>query len=205
MINTTKADLVFIQSGEELQTSIVAALQDASKWILEAYGLQGIDLSTVTTKTHMEAALPAHVERFILLDGGPFFFDERYVKDVFAFVSASIGHCSLGLYAAVTRIQPNMTHNGGYRKAYLPPLRRGFSGFLVALHVRRAIVLPFSFQWPWGLDLGHKGAIVGKRELWLWRAGRRSEWVRLQADLPSPSPNSYWKCGLEEGNLLLRP
>lgn len=164
MINTTKSDLVFIQTGEELHASIVAALRDASKWVLQAYGLQDIDLSTVTTKSHLEAALPAHVERFILGDGGAHF-DEQYVKDVFAFVSANIGDCSLDLYAAVTRTQLNTGRNRGYRKAYLPPLRRGFSAFLVALHVRRAIVLPFSFQWPRGLDLGYKGAILGKREL----------------------------------------
>lgn len=158
MINATKGELVFLQTSEELQESIVAALQDASNWVLQAYGLQGIDLSAVTTKSHLEAALPAHIERFILRDGAARF-DEQYVQDVFAFTSASEGHCSPNLYAAVTRSQ------GGYRKSYLPPLRRGFSTFLIALHVRRAIVLPFSFQWPWALELGTKGRIVGKREL----------------------------------------
>mgnify|MGYP000869495424 CR=1 FL=1 len=79
MINTTKADLVFIQSGEELHASIVAALRDASRWMLEAYELQSLDLSTVTTKNHLEAALPAHIERFILRDGSGCF-DEQYVN-----------------------------------------------------------------------------------------------------------------------------
>jgi hypothetical protein len=164
VINTTKADLVFIQSGEELHSSVMVALDDASKWVLQAYGLQNLDLSTVTTKSHQEAAMPAHVARFTLQDGGAPF-DEQYVKDAFAFVSADIGHCSLGLYAAVTRIHLSNSSTRGYRKAYLSPLRRGFSVFLVALHIRRAIVLPFSFQWPRGLDLGYKGAILGKREI----------------------------------------
>lgn len=164
MINTTKADLVFIQSGKELHASIVAALREASRWMLKAYELQSLDLSTVTTKNHLEAALPAHIERFILRDGGGCF-DEQYVKDVFSFVSIGIGHCSPSLYATVTRTHLSNSSTRGYRKAYLPPLRRGFSVFLVALHVRRAIVLPFSFQWPRGLDLGYKGAILGKREL----------------------------------------
>ncbi|WP_337882166.1 hypothetical protein [Chromobacterium haemolyticum] len=164
MINTTKADLVFIQTGEELNANIVAALRDASDWMLQAYGLQDLDLSSVTTKTHQEAALPAHVARFILQEGGVDL-DEQYAKDVFAFVTIDREPCSPGLYAAVTRIPISTTNKRGYRKAYLSPLRRGFSVFLVALHVRRAIVLPFSFQWPRGFDLGYKGAILGKREL----------------------------------------
>lgn len=165
MINTTKSELVFLQTGEELHKSVVAALSDASKWVLQAYELQDLDLSAVTTKSHLEAALPAHIERFILREGGAHF-DEQYVRDVFAFVSTNVGHCSPNLYAAVTR-SPFVTSSGKsvYRKSYLPPLRRGFSTFLIALHIRRAIVLPFSFQWPRGLDLGYKGATVGKREL----------------------------------------
>lgn len=162
MINTTKSDLVFTQLGDELHASIVAALSDASKWMLQAYGLQDLDLAKVTTRTYYEAAMPAHVERFILRKG--VYFDEQYVKEVFAFVS-SVGHCSLSLYAAVTGISPSNTGSHGYRKSYLPPLRRGFSAFLVALHIRRAIVLPFSFQWPWALELGIKGVILGKREV----------------------------------------
>lgn len=165
MINTTKGELVFLQSREELHTSVVAALRNASNWVLQAYGLQNLDLSAVTTKNHLEAALPAHVERFILRDGGAHF-DEQYVTDVFAFTSAGVGHCSPNLYAAVTR-SPLMTSSGkrAYRKTYLPPLRTGFSAFLIALHVRRAIVLPFSFQWPWGLEIDFKGAVIGRREL----------------------------------------
>lgn len=166
MINTTKADIVFVQIGDELHASIVAALRDASRWMLQAYRLQDIDLSAVTTKSYLEASLPAYVERFILRDRGGRF-DEQYVKNVFTFVSVNIGHCSPDLYAAVTRSQ--LVPSGrkeGYRKAYLPPLRRGFSIFLIALHVRRAIVLPFSFHWPWALDLGYKGAILRKRELY---------------------------------------
>lgn len=163
MINTTKADIVFSQTGEELHTSIAAALRETSKWMLEAYDFQHLDLSTVTTKSHIEAALPAYIAQFILRDERAIL-DEQYVKDVFAFVNIGIGHCSPDLYAIVTRTTLGSS-SGGYRKSYLPSLRRGFSVFLVALHTRRAIVLPYSFQWPRGLDLGYKGAILGKREL----------------------------------------
>jgi len=165
MINTTKGELVFLQTGEELHASIVAALREAGRWVLQAYQLQDLNLSAVTTKSHLEAALPAHIEHSILREGGAHF-DEQYVNDVFAFASVSIGHCSPSLYAAVTRSQSHpSSRKGAYRKAYLPPLRRGFSAFLVALHVRRAIVLPFAFQWPWGLDKGYKGVVLAKREL----------------------------------------
>lgn len=158
MINTTKGELVFLQTGKELHANIVAALRDASRWVLDAYGLQGIDLSAVTTKNHIEAALPAHVELFILKKGETHF-DEQYVNEVFTFVSAKEGHCPPNLYTTVTQSQ------SGYRKSYLPPLRRGFSTFLIALHIRRAIVLPFSFQWPWAFETGSKGKMVRKREL----------------------------------------
>lgn len=164
MINTTESDLVILQTVEDLRPNIVAALRDASKWVLEAYGLQHIDLSAVTTKNHLEASLPAHIERFILKDGVTTL-NEQYVKDVFAFVSVDGGHCTPTLYASVTGTASTPAGQHAYRKAYLPPLRRGFSAFLIALHIRRAIVLPFSFQWPWRLELGRKGAVLGKHEL----------------------------------------
>lgn len=160
MINITKGDIVFVQTGKELHESIVAALRDASKWLLEAYELQNLDLSTVTTKNQLAAALPAYIERFILREGSEAF-DDQYVKDVLAFTFIEEGHCSPSLYAAVTRIGDTK----GYRKAYLPALRRGFSVFLVALHIRRAIVLPYAFQWPWGFYFGPAREILAKREL----------------------------------------
>ena len=165
MINTTKGELVFLKTGEELHESVLAALHDASSWMLQAYQLQDIDLSVVTTKNYLEAAFPAHIQRFVLRDVGKRF-DEQYVGDVLAFVSASVGHCSPNLYAAVTRT-PLIASDGReeYRKSYLPSLRRGFSTFLVALHVHAAIVLPFSFCWPRGYYLGAKGAITGTRNL----------------------------------------
>ena len=160
MINTTKDEIVFVQARANLHTSIKAALRDASKWLLEAYELQNLNLSTVTTKNYVSVAFSAFVERFILRDVGEKF-DAQYVKDVFAFTSIEEGYCSPSLYAAVTRV-------GGaenYRKAYLPALRRGFSTFLVALHIRRVIVLPHSFSWPMGLDLGEKRKVIRRREL----------------------------------------
>jgi hypothetical protein len=113
----------------------------------------------------LEAALPAHIERFILLDPSiPF--DEQYARDVFEFVVLPRDDSAVELYAAVTR-NPNITGPGpgGYRKAFVPPLRRGFSTFLLALHLRRAIVLPFCYLWPQGLDKGHKGKVLRIREL----------------------------------------
>lgn len=165
MINATKGDLVFLQTGEQLNTSIVAALREASNWILQAYEMEGCDLSRVTTKNHEELALPAHVEKCIL-QGNEAELDAQYVKDVHAFVRITEGEPPLELYASVTRNPLSARgKEGGYRKAYLSPLRRGFSTFLVAMHIRKAIVLPFSFHWPRGLELGHKGTVLGRREL----------------------------------------
>ena len=160
MINTTKGEIVFVQTGSELHTSVVAAIRDASKWLLEAYGLQNLRLSEVTTKSYVSVAFPAFVERFILRNASDNF-DSRYVKDVLAFTTIEEGHCSPSLYAAVTRIAGTEK----YRKAYLPALRRGFSTVLVALHIRRAIVLPHSFKWPMGLELGENRKVLGRREL----------------------------------------
>lgn len=164
MINTKRDGIVFIQTSKQLHNSIVSALREASGWILSAYNLQAVDLNTVTTKDNKEVALSVYAELFILKDKGRLF-NEQYVLDVFSFASTDVGDCPPNLYAAVTCIPAGTTGKYGYRKSYLPPLRRGFSAFLVALHIRRAIVLPFTFQWPWGLDKGFKGKVLGRREL----------------------------------------
>lgn len=160
MINTTKSNLVLLKTGEELHPTIVAGIQEASEWILDAYDSRLLDLKKVTTRTHIELAFPAHVDQFILRDASAIF-DEQYIKDAFEFVSIDRGNCTHELYAAVTK----NPLESGYRKTYLPALRRGLSVFLVILHIRRAIVLPYSFQWPQGLDLGYKGKVLGRREL----------------------------------------
>ena len=165
MINTTKDQVLFLKSGNDLRAAIVTALEDSCRWIRQSYGLEDINLADVSTKTYLEAALPAHVDRFILNDR-PTTLDEQYVRDVQTFVNLHVGHCPLELYAAVTK-NPHVFDDGrsGYRKSYLTPLRRGFSVFLAALHIRRALVLPFSFQWPRGYEKDKNGRVLSQREL----------------------------------------
>jgi len=165
MINTTMGELVFLKSGAELHASIEAAINDASKWILQAYKLENLDLSLTSTFSFVSAAYPYHVKHFILQETTTPF-DEQYVTDVFTFINTDTRFCSPQLYSDVTRC-PQKTKNGKvtFRKTYIPYLRRGFSTFLVALHIRRAIVLPFSFKWPTGIEYGNRGQMLHKREL----------------------------------------
>ncbi|WP_028449423.1 hypothetical protein [Chitinibacter tainanensis] len=160
MINTTKGEIVFIQTDMELHLSIVAALKDASKWLLEAYSLQHLELNTVTTKNHHSVAFSAFVEQYILRNVTDKF-DHLYVNDVYAFISIEKGNCPPSLYAAVTLIEDTTQ----YRKAHLPALRRGFLTFLVALHIRRAIVLPYLFKWPIKLEKSKTHKILGRCEI----------------------------------------
>ncbi|WP_431476513.1 hypothetical protein [Massilia eburnea] len=165
MINTSKSELVFLQSGDEFLKSVKEAFADASQWILQAYQLQGLDLRTVSTKSFSEAAFPAHIEEFVLTEKAEIF-DEDYVCDVLRFVSMRSGQCTYELYGRVIN-NPEVTGpgNGGFRKSYFEPLKRGFSVFLIALHIRRAIVLPFFFKWPRGYFKDRSGRIVCRREL----------------------------------------
>lgn len=165
MINIYKSDIVFLQFGEELHSSIIGAFRDTCAWMREAYQLQDIDLTIVSTKTHPELALPAHVERFILKNAREVF-DDNYVRDIFKFTNILPAECSYELYGRVIK-NPNITGpgRGGFRKAYFEPLGRGFRVFLVALHIRRAIVLPFSFRWPRAYKKDRSGRIIQRREL----------------------------------------
>lgn len=162
MINATKNMPVFIETGEQLSASIIGALKLASEWILKAYQLEKINLLEVNTKTFNEAILPALVENFICI-GIYSSLNENYVRDVYDLISSDRGDCAPELYNRLTMGKTFGKWN--YRKSYLPALRRGFAVFLVALHVRRAIVLPFSFKWPIGLEKDELRRVVRRREV----------------------------------------
>jgi len=162
MINTTQGQVVFIEHGEQLSASIVAALRLASKWVLKAYGLEATDLGRVNTKTNHEAAFPVYVSESILRKGDEAFTDD-YVRDALEFVSNVKGGCHQDLYLRLTMADPYGRR--GYRRSFYAPLRLGFSAFMVALHMRRAIVLPFSFRWPAGLVKDEERHVIGRREI----------------------------------------
>lgn len=162
MINATREYLVFIETGGPLSANIIAALRLASRWMLQAYGLEAIDLGRVNTKTHKEAIFPALVDRFILRKkNAPF--TEEYVLSAFEFVNAEVAEIPQGLYSRLTIAQTY--GKWAYRKSHFSSLRRGFSAFLVALHIQRSVVLPCTFKWPMGFTLGAKGQITGRREI----------------------------------------
>lgn len=162
MINATKDVLVFIQTGDQLNTSIIAALRLASKWMLQSYGLENLDLKRVNAKSYKEAIVPALVDEFILRNMDTVF-TEEYVLAAFELVNTEITDISPALYSKLTVAETNGTRT--YKKSYLPSLRRGFSAFLLALHIRRAVVLPYPFSWPQGLILGKRGRIRERREI----------------------------------------
>lgn len=182
MINSTRNELVFIETGEELNLSVIAALRQSSKWILEAYGHNALDLTRVNSKSYVEAVFPAFVDKFILRSEGAFF-DEKYVRDAFELASTDWGDVSPDLFLRLT--MTDSVGKWGYRKTNLPSLRRGFGAFLVALHIRRAVVLPFSFRWPIGLDKHAKLKVIRRREM--CPAAELPELLRLFRALESQS------------------
>lgn len=162
MINATKDKLVFIQTGAQLNVSIITGLKLASAWILRAYGLEELDLERVNTKSYHQAIVPALVDEFILRNKDTVF-SEEYVLAAFELVSTELTEISPELYSRLTIAQT--FGKRAYRKTYFESLRRGFSAFLIALHTRRAIVLPHGFTWPLGLNYGKKGKILSRREI----------------------------------------
>jgi hypothetical protein len=162
MINATKDLLVFIQTGEQLNNSIIASLKLASKWILQSYGLENLDLERVNTKSYKEAIVPALVAGYILRNRDNEF-TEDYVLAAYELVSAELNDIPPSLYSQLTIAETYGKR--AYRISYLKSLRRGFSAFLIALHTRRAIVLPHGFTWPLGLHYSKVGTILSRREI----------------------------------------
>lgn len=163
MINATKNELVFLETGEQLNTSIIAALRLASKWMLQAYNHEALNLDLVNSKSYVEVAFAAFVDGLVLRNKNVFF-DEDYVRDAAELMAGEDSNCSPELYSRLTMTESEGKR--GYRKSYLPPLRRGFSAFLVALHIRRAVVLPFNFKWPMGVEKDRKTRrVIRRREL----------------------------------------
>lgn len=164
MINSSRDTLLFLHRGDELHESVVAALRLASKWTLRAYGLENLNLAKVNTKSYKEVIFPALIDEYILRNKN-FVFKEDYIQDAFDFINAVLETDLRPLFSRLTVVETEGKR--AYRKSYLSPLCRSFSAFLVALHIRRAIVLPYSFRWPIGLELGVKGRTIGRREICL--------------------------------------
>lgn len=163
MINAKKDELVFLETGEQLNTSIIAALRLACKWILQAYNHETLDLDLVNSKSYVAVAFAAFIDGLVLRNKNVFF-DEDYVRDAAELMAGEDCNCSPELYFRLTMAESEGKR--GYRKSYLPPLRRGFGAFLIALHIRRAIVLPFNFKWPVGVEKARKTRkVIRRREI----------------------------------------
>lgn len=162
MINTTSDSIVFQKKDYELHLAIVAALRTASRWILDAYGLENLNLDTVKTSTNIVAAFPAYAELFILQDKTAVF-DEQYVIDALTFSSEAQEDPVQALYKKLTKAPSQGPM--AFRRKYGRPLRRGFGVFLVSLHCEGVITLPYSFRWPIALEMSEKGAVLGRKEI----------------------------------------
>lgn len=145
MINTTNGELVFNQSGRALDESVRKALRTAAGWVQKAYHLEHINLEDVTTKTHVRIAFAAYSKLCILSEPG-IVFDEQYVRDAFNFFNLPYEGVSEEHFYKVTFAKPGSAW--AYKRTYGRHVRRGFGAFMIALHARGAITLPYLFGWP---------------------------------------------------------
>ena len=154
MINTTKDEIVFNQSGSALDSSVRSALDVAAGWVLKAHGLETINLEDVTTKTYQRVAFAAYVKLCILKKPN-FVFDERYVLDAFEAFSLPYSAIPEEHFYKVTFAEQGSALT--YKKTYAKTVRPGIGAFLVALHGCGAITLPFSFRWPISWEYDNEG------------------------------------------------
>lgn len=184
MINTTMDEVVFNQTGSELDASVRKALDTAAGWIQKAYGLESARLEEVTTKKYILIAFAAYA-RLCLLQKANTVFDENYVRYAFKVVHLPFVGIPEEMFCRVTFAERGS--RWAYKTSYGPPVRRGLGGFLAALHADGAITLPYSFSWP---HTRQHATQSGRREELcdvdslpeLWRFLRR---LNTQADFQS--------------------
>lgn len=145
MINTTKNELVFNQSGKQLDASVCEALESAATWLQKAAHLEDIRLQEVTTKRYIGIAFAAYVRLYILKMPSTAL-GEQYVRDAFEVFHLPYAGIPEDFFYRVTFAEPGSAL--AYKKTYTFPVRRGLGVFLAALHACGAVTLPYSFSWP---------------------------------------------------------
>lgn len=141
MINKT-VNVVFRFQGEALDAAIRDALSHAAHALVDAYRLDHIDLTTVSTRTNFVLAFSKFAKLGVLKSAE--LLGEAYVRNIFTMSqSLSVSQSEFEKFLVVLD-DPNLY----YSKAYVPPVRKGLGLFLIALHSAGAITLPMSFKWP---------------------------------------------------------
>ncbi len=142
MLNTTTSLLVNA-SGDKLRKSVKRALLHASRTLLRSYGMDGLDLTLVTSKTHLGFAFCKFVELNLLVEKTVF--DHAYLENAFACSQ----HDDTIPPDMFQRFFPASGSEGlGYTKTYAQKVKRGIGLFLVSLHTEGTITLPSTFRWP---------------------------------------------------------
>lgn len=109
---------------------------------MDAYELEHVDLTTVSTKTNFALAFSKFAKLGVLKSLEPF--NEAYVRNIFTMSQSSNFSQSEFEKFLVVLDDPNLY----YSKTYVAPVRKGLGLFLLALHSAGAITLPMSFNWP---------------------------------------------------------
>ncbi|WP_156135965.1 hypothetical protein [Delftia sp. ZNC0008] len=145
MLNTTRGQLVINLTGKELDLAVRLSLEEAATALVGLYGAEDFDLAAVTTKTRTRLAYAKYVCLCTLVKRGVKF-DESYVLEAFAAESFINGPMSKEAFYRLTLAEPDGPYP--YRPSYRATVQFGLGFFLIALHSRGAITLPFSFRWP---------------------------------------------------------
>lgn len=149
MINNTNGQLVFRKSGRALHADVRESMEAAAHALLKVQGLEGVDLSTVTTKRHLTVAFAKFVLTHTLRQEP--LLDEGYVEGLWRLYCTPSDEITEEQFYAFTLSGPHT--DLVFKRSYAKNLRRGLGIALIALHSRGAITLPMKFEWPPSLDL----------------------------------------------------
>jgi len=158
MINATDSQLVFRKHGTALHTDVREALEIAARALLKIHGLEGLDLSTVTTKRNLMVVFAKCVLTHTLKQDA--LFNQRYVEELWDLYCAPSASISAEKFYAFSLSGPNT--DLPFKRSYATTLRRGLGIALIALQTRGAITLPMKFDWPTGLSLSDHPNEAGK-------------------------------------------
>jgi len=146
MINATRDSIIFSEEGSALDSQIRKALALSADTLLDIQGQKDLDLSKVTTKTHLKACYPMFIRSCVLPTQRPL--DKSYVTT--ALKAYSDTHNKVTPEQFDELLLPTNTGNATYKKAYTTSIRPGLGLFLLALHSSGAVTLPADFHWPYG-------------------------------------------------------
>lgn len=159
MVNVTPNSVIFNVSGADLDLAVRKALKSAADTYLSVVGLQDVDLSTVTTKTHLRAAFAKFVRGRVLAPE-PRAFDATYVETAHDAYQQRAGHLTKAHFDKV--MCADAAGEFSFKRSYAIAIRPGLGAFLLALHSSGAITLPATFNWPSVRGDGRRRLEVGR-------------------------------------------